>query len=276
MQSSLAGGTLVEMTDLPGTKGQTRHVSVWLPPGYDEAAATRYPVLYMQDGQGLFDQSRYGFGQWRLDEALVPLIADGSIRAPIVAGIWNTNLRGREYTPQGMVSALPDAMQTSFAARFGGPSLSGAYLEFVVDVLKPAMDTRYRTLTGLGDTLIGGGSLGAQIALYAVLKYPHVFGAAACISTAWAGGLEDEPVVEAWTGYIRRNLPSSRDHRFYFDRGDKEPLAAFQARVDAVFAERGYGPDEFRSLTFPRRRHSEADWSRRLDVPLRFLLGNAG
>lgn len=271
-QSALAGGTLVEMPDLPSFKGERKQVTVWLPPGYDAEVGHRYPVLYMQDGQGLFDQSRPRFGGWRLDEHLVPLIADGGIRAPIVAGIWNTSLRSREYMPEEPVGALPAETQPMFAAQFGGSPLSEPYLRFVVDYLKPTMDRRFRTLTGPADTLIGGGSLGAQIACHAVLKHPEVFGAAMCVSTAWAGGRDDEAFMTAWTDHIRANLPPARDHRFYFDRGDKEPLADFQARVDQVFAERGYGPERFQSLTFPRARHSEADWSRRLDIPLRFLL----
>ncbi|AYG95086.1 alpha/beta hydrolase [Brevundimonas naejangsanensis] len=278
-------GTLVEHPDFASSHVRPRNVTVWLPPGY-EAGSGRHPVLYMHDGQNLFDAAKAPFGEWGVDEHLGRLIANDQVRAPIVVGVWNTPLRLREYVPADLIAALPADVRDDVQAIYGGAPLSDGYLRFLVEELKPFIDQSYRTLTGPSDTMVSGSSMGGLISLYAVMKHPQVFGAAACLSTHWPlriDGLDDpaalavwrDKVVGAWTGVVANGLPAPGSHRFYFDRGDEtldQFYATFQSRIDAVFREKGYGPRDFQTLVFPGHRHNEASWNGRLDVPLKFLL----
>lgn len=278
-------GTLVEHPDFASARVQPRNVTVWLPPGY-EAGSGRHPVLYLHDGQNLFDASKANFGEWGVDEHLGRLIANGQVRAPIVVGVWNTPLRLREYVPADLIAALPAEVRDDVQAIYGGAPLSDQYLRFLVEELKPFIDQTYRTLAGPSDTLISGSSMGGLISLYAVMKHPEVFGAAACLSTHWPlriDGLDDpaaltawrDKVVGAWTRVVAEGLPAPGSHRFYFDRGDEtldQFYATFQSRIDAVFRDKGYGPRDFQTLLFPGAQHNEASWNGRLDVPLKFLL----
>ena len=278
-------GRLVEHAGMASAHAPSRNVTVWLPPGYD-ASDDRHPVLYMHDGQNLFDASRAPFGEWCVDEHLGRLIANGQIRAPIVVGVWNTPLRLREYVPADLIAALPEDMRADVQAIYGGAPLSDGYLTFLADELKPFIDRTYRTLRGRADTMIAGSSMGGLMSLFAVMKRPEVFGAAACLSTHWPiriNQLTDPVALEAWrerlvapwTGVIADGLPPPKDHRFYFDRGDEtldQFYAVFQGRIDDIFRARGYGPELFRTLLFPGAQHNEASWNARLDVPLTFLL----
>lgn len=282
--SAIAGGRLIEYEAVASAHLGPRNVTVWLPPGYD-AGSDRHPVLYMHDGQNLFDPARANFGEWGVDEHLVRLIETGQVRAPIVVGVWNTALRLREYVPADLIAALPAEVRDSLMPMYGGHPLSDQYLRFLVEELKPRIDAEYRTLTGRDDTVIAGSSMGGLISLYAMMKYPQVFGAAGCLSTHWPLRLERlegdalntwrEAVVQAWSDVIRRGLPDAARHRLYMDRGDEtldQFYAFFQSRIDTVIRDAGWGPDRFRTLVFPTAEHNEKSWNSRLDVPLTFLL----
>lgn len=278
-------GKLVEHPDFASVHVQPRNVTVWLPPGY-EAGAERHPVLYMHDGQNLFDASKANSGEWGVNEHLGRLIAKGQVRAPIVVGIWNTPLRLREYVPADLIKALPADVRDDVQAIYGGAPLSDEYLRFMVEELKPFIDQTYRTLTRPTDTMVSGSSMGGLISLYAVMKHPQVFGAAACLSTHWPlriDGLDDPAALALWrdkvvgasSRVVAEGLPTPGSHRFYFDRGDEtldQFYAVFQSRIDAVFRDKGYGPRDFQTLLFPGAQHNEASWNGRLDVPLKFLL----
>ena len=280
----VAGGTLVELPQMASTHVAPRDVTVWLPPGYD-AGADRHPVLYMHDGQNLFDPARAPFGEWGVDEHLVRLIETGQVRAPIVVGVHNTLLRLREYVPATMIAALPTDVRGDLIGLYGGEPLSDGYLAFLTEELKPLVDRTWRTLPGRDDTAIMGSSMGGLISLYAMMTRPDVFGAAGCVSTHWPlrierldeGRLEAwrEVVVETWSRVIREGLPDPSTHRLYMDRGDEtldQFYPFFQSRIDGVIREAGWGPDRFRSLVFPGAAHNEPSWNQRLDVPLTFLL----
>lgn len=287
-QAQVTSGRLIVHDDLPLSHAAPRKVSVWLPPGYD-ATDDRYPVLYMHDGQNLFDASTAYSGEWGVDEHLTRLIANGQVRAPIVVGVWNTPLRLREYVPGDLIAALPEDMRSDVQAIYGGAPLSDGYVRCLTDEIKPFIDRTYRTRTRREDTMISGSSMGGLISMYATMKRPDVFSAAACLSTHWplkVVGLQDGPeldawrerLVAAWTGVIERGLPAPGGCRFYFDRGDEtldQFYAAFQTQVDQSFRRRGYGPGDFQSLAFPGAQHTEASWNQRLDVPLSFLLSPA-
>jgi len=277
-------GRLVDYADVASAHAAPRNVTVWLPPGYDEGEG-HYPVLYMHDGQNLFDASRTAFGEWGVDEHLSRLAETGQIRLPIVVGVWNTPLRLREYVPADLITALPAEVRSSLLGMYGGDPLSDGYLRFLVEELKPHIDREYRTLPGRDDTLVAGSSMGGLISLYAMMKHPEVFGSAGCLSTHWPLRLERlegdalerwrEAVVQAWSGVIQRGLPDPLTHLLYMDRGD-ETLDAFypyfQSRIDGVIRQAGWGPDRFRTLVFPGAEHNEKSWNSRLDAPLTFFL----
>ncbi|WP_374512715.1 alpha/beta hydrolase [Brevundimonas sp.] len=280
-------GRLVEHPAFPSAHVQPRDVTVWLPPGYDADPAARWPVLYMHDGQNLFDASRAPYGaEWGVDEHLARLGAAGQIRTPIVVGVGNTPLRLREYLPSDLIAALSDDMRTDILGIYGGAPLSDGYLRFLVEELKPFVDGAFRSRPGRDDTVIMGSSMGGLISLHALMRAPDVFGNAGCVSTHWplkVEGLDDpaalgpwrERLVAAWTGVVRDGLPPPGAPRLYFDRGDETLdafYAEFQSRIDETVRAAGWGPDRFRSLVFPGAAHNEASWNQRLDVPLTFLL----
>lgn len=278
-------GRLVEYPQMTSAHVQPRDVTVWLPPGYD-ASDARYPLLYMHDGQNLFDASRAGHGtEWGVDEHLARLSANGQVRAPIVVGIHNTPLRLREYVPADMIDALPKVIRTDLRTLYGGEPLSDAYLRFMVEELKPFIDRTYRVRTGPDDTVVMGSSMGGLISLYALMKHPDVYGSAGCLSTHWPLRVERlgdnqlerwrETIIQTWGRVIAEGLPDPSSHRLYFDRGDEtldQFYAFFQSRIDTVVADQGWRPDRFRSLVFPGAAHNEASWNQRLDAPLTFLL----
>lgn len=270
----VAPGSLVEIADVESQFVASRRVSVWLPPGYDANASARYPVIYMQDGQNLFDPDATDYGEWGVDEAMARLIAEKKIRPAIIVGAWNTARRFEEYMPQQAVRG--EAVATGVDAYQPVPAetiISDSYLRFLVEELKPYIDAAYRTRTGAGDTFIMGSSMGGLISAYAVSQYPQVFGGAACLSTHWPAG--DGAVIE----FLSEHLPPPGDHRFYFDFGTETLDAAYgpyQARMDAIMEARGYerGVD-WETRKFDGAPHNEIAWRARVHIPLQFLLGEA-
>lgn len=279
-------GRLIEHPGVTSAFARDRDVTVWLPPGYDADPSARWPVLYMHDGQNLFDGSRAAYGKaWEVDDHVTRLAATGQIRAPIVVGVHNTPQRLLEYVPADLIRALPEDMRADIQAIYGGEPLSDGYIRFLAEELKPMIDRTYRTLPDTGNTAVMGSSMGGLISLYALMKRPDVFGGAGCLSTHWplkVEGLEApaalnpwrERLVAAWTGVVGAGLPDPATHRLYFDRGDEtldQFYAVFQSRIDDAVRAAGWGPDRFRSLVFPGAEHNEASWNQRLDVPLAFL-----
>ena len=130
-----------------------RNISIWLPPSYHETDNS-YPVLYMHDGQNVFDPSTSYIGEeWGIDEAITRLSAAGDIPEMIVVGVWNTSIRWQEYMPEKIFNALPETMQAASLEHSALPQ-SDAYLQFLVQELKPYIDNEYRTLTGPEHTSI--------------------------------------------------------------------------------------------------------------------------
>lgn len=272
-------GRVERLPDLVSRHVDARPVEVWLPPNYDPSR--RHAVLYMHDGQMLFDASTtWNRKAWRVDVVAARLMAEGRVRPFIVVGPWNNGRwRHAEYFPQGFLPHLqPADLRQAFVdqALLGRPS-SDAYLRFVVDELKPAIDARYPTDTGRDACFVMGSSMGGLISVYALCEYPQVFGAAAALSTHWIGSFErNTPIPDAALGYLRQRLPNPGSVRLYLDRGTTELDALYddaQARVDALLAERGHRAPGVVSRVFDGMGHNEDDWHRRLDQPLAFLLG---
>jgi len=261
-----ATGHVDSYQDVPSAHVPARNVDVWLPPSYATHPERRYPVLYMHDGQNLFDPSMSFTGiDWDVDGTMTRLVDARRVRETIVVAISNTPLRGNEYTP---AKALPEALVPPDQR---AQLLSDGYLRFIVEELKPAIDATYRTKTARGDTMVMGASMGGLISAYAMSEYPDVFGAAGGLSTHWPAS--DGVVID----YLAAHLPARRTHRFYFDHGTATLDAAYapyQQRMDAVLREAGWREGrEFMSREFPGAEHNERAWRDRLQVPLQFLLG---
>jgi predicted alpha/beta superfamily hydrolase len=266
-------GTIRYYHDVASRYVAARDVEVWLPPGYAHDTAARYPVLYVQDGQNVFDPATsYTHVDWGVDETMTRLIAERAVRPAIVVAIWNTARRFQEYMPQRALG--PDSTFASGVPGLPpvpGPALSDAYLRFMVEELKPFVDSAYRTLPGPADTFVMGSSMGGLIAAYAVTQYPQVFGGAACLSTHW-------PAADgAFVPYFARSLPPPASHRFYFDHGTAtldSLYAPGQRRVDEAMRAAGYVAGlNWISRVIPGADHSERSWRVRLAQPLIFLLG---
>ena len=223
--------------------GRTRRVWLYLPPGY-ATSGRRYPVLYLQDGQNVFDAATSFAGEWGVDEALNQLAANGQDPTGcIVVAVDNGPNRLDEYSP------------------WNNPAYGGGqgdlYVDFLVQTLKPYLDTNYRTLPDRANTGIGGSSMGALIATYAALREPAVFGKVAAFSPAY------------WFAYPQlatyaHQHPANPNTRFYFVSGTTESptmVPQMQALRDSL--QRGGVPAV--NLSFNTRadgQHAEWFWKR--------------
>lgn len=282
----VSAGTIVDLGVLKSNYVRPRRVIVWLPPAYSNEGA-KYAVLYMHDGQNLFDKATAGYGMsWEVAEHLSKLIGERKVRPTIVVGIWNTDKRLQEYMPAKVYRALPPRYQEEVRALYGGNPLSDEYLRFIVRELRPLIDRRFNVKTDRADTVIMGSSMGGLVSLYAIDEYPQVFGAAGMMSPHWPLLLkphgqsiskdEFEAVATAFQHYVAAALPDPATHKLYFDHGDQTLdalYAGYQARIDPLVARRGFVSGvNWLSLSFPGQNHSEVSWSSRLDIPLQFLL----
>lgn len=263
----------------------SRNVDVWLPEGYNDKR--KYAVLYMQDGQMLFDSTiTWNKQEWGVDETLSKLAKENKIKDVIVVGVWNGgNTRHPDYFPQQAYESLTQSEKDTVTAQIQRagrtkevfkPS-SDNYLKFLVTELKPFIDKNYSTHTGRKNTFISGSSMGGLISLYAVCEYPEVFGGAACLSTHWPGTwlLENNPVPDAFISYLKAHLPNPKKNKIYFDYGDQTLDALYpplQTKADEVMKAKGFTEKNWVTKFFPGDDHSERSWSRRLDTPLLFLL----
>ena len=282
----VSAGTIVDLGILQSKYADPRRVVVWLPSGY-RADGPKYAVLYMHDGQNLFDTKSAGYGmEWQIDETLDRLIREKKTRPTIVVGIWSTPKRLQEYVPSKAFNGLPADYRQKVRALYGGDPLSDGYLKFLVRELKPTIDRRFNVKTDAADTVIMGSSMGALISLYAIDEYPRIFGAAGMMSTHWPlvitpdnkpiSDEEYEIVSSAFERYLAPALPDARTHKLYFDHGSETldaNYARYQDRVDVVVARRGYRQwGSSLSLSFPGQKHNEISWASRVAVPLQFLL----
>lgn len=283
----VSAGAIVDLGLLQSKYTDPRRVVVWLPSGYSPKGP-RHAVLYMHDGQNLFDKATAGYGmEWEVDEHLDRLIRQKKVRPTIVVGIWNTPRRLQEYVPAKAFQHLPPEYMERVRGLYGGDPLSDGYLKFIVSELKPRIDRAYRVRTDRANTVIMGSSMGALISLYAINEYPRVFGGAGMVSTHWPlfiptegekqiSDEEYEVVSSAFERYLAPALPSPGTHRLYFDHGSEtldSIYARYQARIDRIVAARGYRAGiNWLTRSFPGQAHNEVSWASRVDVPLEFLL----
>jgi enterochelin esterase-like enzyme len=278
-------GRLVHIEKFQSKYVVPRNVDVWLPEGYD--TNTKYSVLYMHDGKGLYDSTiMWNKQEWQVDEVLGRLLKEGKVEDCIVVGAWNSEgTRHPEYFPQKPYESLPQVERDTITAQLQKMGrtkevfkpVSDNYLKFLVEELKPFIDKTFSTKTDAKNTFIAGSSMGGLISMYAICEYPDVFGGAACLSTHWPGTfkVEGNPIPEAFFQYMSKKLPDPKTHKLYFDYGDQTLDALYpplQKKADEVIKSKGYTAKNWMTKFFPGENHSEKAWSKRLDIPLLFLL----
>ncbi len=296
-QAAAGAGRFLDYSSFPSRLVTPRHVRVWLPPAYDTSHEP-FAVLYMQDGQNLFDPpSPMAKGAWDVDRHLLALRQANAVRPTLVVAVWNTEgNRAREYGPQAAVESLPDDLRRMVPSNSGAGDtapLSDAYVRFLATELKPFIDTHYRTRAGRDDTVVMGSSMGGLVSLYALCSFPDVFGAAGCLSTHWvittnyaafpgqfapgaSGDSRVERMAAAYRDWLRVHLPAAGRHRLYFDHGTEGLDGLYgphQQQVDTLLASKGYRSGiDWTTRVFAGAAHDERAWRERLAVPLSFLL----
>jgi len=284
---AVCSGTLTRLENFHSAYSGNRTIDIWLPDNYD--IGKKYDVLYMHDGQMLFDSSvTWNKQAWDVDDIITRLSKNNTLRDLMVVGIWNSDKsRHADYFPQKPFESLTKHQKELIysAARANGYSVfndyaiqSDNYLKFLVREVKPLIDSLYSTNRGPDNTFIAGSSMGGLISLYAICEYPEVFGGAACLSTHWPGifTMENNPVPEAFVQYLQHHLPNPKTHKIYFDHGDQTLDAMYpplQKRVDKVMKRKGFTKQNWKTLSFPGEDHSEKAWKKRFEIPLIFLLG---
>ena len=288
-----AGGRFEVHEAWPSQHVAPRRVVVWLPPGYDVPDAPPHAVLYMHDGQNLFDPASATARQpWAVAQHAAALMRSGRMRPTIVVAVWSTERRFAEYAPTAALKLLSPALH-ALAVEGGGlkgeafESLADRYLRFLVDELKPHIDRHYRTRPGAEDTAVAGSSMGGLISLYALACHPGVFGAAGCLSTHWPltvspallrppGGPLLVPMAAAYRAWLADALPLAGQHRLYFEHGDRNLdalYAPFQQAMDQLaLAQRFRLGIDLLSQRFGGADHNERAWRARLAPVLQFLL----
>lgn len=281
----VSDGSIEKFDSFKSNFVDARTVAVWLPEGYSKKE--KYAVLYMHDGQMLFDSTTtWNKQEWKVDEIASKLMAEKTTKKFIVVGIWNNGQkRHSEYFPQKPYEQLTQIQRDTITAQLKKKGrttaefkpISDLYLKFLVTELKPFIDKTYSTKTDKKHTYIMGSSMGGLISMYAICEYPEIFGGAACLSTHWVGtfSAENNPIPDAFVNYLKTNLPNPKNHKIYFDYGDKTLDAMypkFQKMVDEVMILKGFTSKSWMTKYFPGDDHSEKSWSGRLQIPLEFLM----
>lgn len=242
-------GNVEYLGQMQGNGILNRDVIVLLPNDYESNPEKQYPVLYMHDGQNLFDPSTSSFGvDWEIDEILDSLSKLGTVEIPIVVGIYNTSERTVDYTV--------------------GKQSEG-YAKFVVEVVKPFIDQNYRTLSDPENTAVGGSSYGGLISFKMAWEYPHIFSKAFCLSPAFKVQNID---------YVQNVLDYKGDRKdltFYIDNGGVGLEEQLQPGIDDMLKAleaKGYKEDkDYFWVLDKEARHFESDWAKRMPNALQLM-----
>lgn len=284
-EARASAGRKLEYREIAAQGLPPQRLTIWLPPGYDAPAmrGRRFGVIYMQDGHNLFDLANSNFNKiWAADRAMEQVTRQG-IAPYIIVGIWAPGAdRFREYLPRPAYDAAPPALRTRMDAMARGPVVSDRYLGWIVGVLKPWVDSRFRTLADRDHTAAIGSSMGGLMSCYAIVEHPETFGRAACMSSHWPAADpstvsgHDPQAASVWTQYFGAHLGAPDGRRIWMDHGDATLdayYAPYQQRIDEAFTGAGWRRNvDFRSEVFPGEAHDENAWASRLPEVLRWLL----
>ena len=232
---------------------RTRRIWVYLPQSY-ASDKKKYPVIYMHDGQNLFDEATSGFGEWGVDEALDTLSEKGYNKA-IIVGIDNGPKRMNEYNP--------------YEFRSFGKGEGDKYGDFIANTLKPYIDNKYRTLSNKKNTFIAGSSMGGLISLYAVMIYPKVFGGAGIFSPAFwsASGLHDD----------LSKMGKKMQSKLFFYAGGKEgdsmipEMKSIKTKIKTLPAYRRTNTKTYQIVDMEAK-HNEAAWRKHFPEFYKWIL----
>ena len=280
--ATLAAGKLIRVDSFPSKKIKPRPVDVWLPENY--SIDKKFAVLYMHDGQNLFDSlSTWNKQEWMIDEVATDLMRNNITKDFIVVGIHNIpQIRWLDLFPEKAMQNLSDKQikeaQSISNTKVDLEDFKGdEYLQFLVSELKPYIDNTYSVYTDKENTYVMGSSMGGLMSMYAISEYPTIFEGAACVSTHWVGAMpqKNNPFPKAIFSYVAKHIPNAESHKIYFDYGNKtldQFYPQYASTVDSIYTNNGYTENNFRNIFYSNTNHSERSWQKRVDVPLTFLL----
>jgi predicted alpha/beta superfamily hydrolase len=258
----IAGGEMYLHELRSGIFKNSRLLRVWVPPGYGEPRGTRYPVLYLNDGQNLFEASTaFGGVHWQVGETAGRLIAEKKIPPLIIVGIDNTRNRAREYLPYRAADLKLLIVKGKL------------YPNFLRREVMPAIEKRYALLSGPEHTGLGGSSLGGLITLYTQLAAPRMFGKL----------LIESPSLAVANRKILNECRRFKDWppRMYLGMGTRElgdaakdeKIAADARELAAILRAVGLDEQRLKVNIEEGAVHSESAWARRFPEALEFLYG---
>ena len=273
----------IELTGLKAEGLPAQTMTIWLPPEYSTDTKKRFPVLYMWDGQNLFDPTKTHYGKaWMAQDVLTDLVAKGEAEPHIIVGIHSPPGldRYRVYVPQ-FAQLASGAVAQNIAEMAGGPIASKLQLDWVADELVPRIDRDYRTLEAPGSRTIAGASMGGVMSCYAIVARPDTFGRAGCVSAHFAlvapdvASANEALIARLWDTYLDANLGAPVGRRVWMDHGTEmldSYYAPWQVFVAEDFKRLGWveGTD-FTARVYQGAEHDENFWRERMPEMLRWL-----
>jgi predicted alpha/beta superfamily hydrolase len=249
---------------------KSRNLRVWLPANYFAPVNRNrhYPVLYMQDGQNLFDEATAQFHEWKFDESVQFLTGSMRIHPMIVVGIDSTPRRANEYLP------YPDPNNNELG-KYETQDVHGKqYGDFVINEVMPLIQKKYRVLTGSHNTGLGGATYGADAAFYAVLAHPGVFGKVLLESPVLLAGneqlLKDAEKASRFPEKMYIGIDTAEESDDKTSARDVEELT----ELEKILRGKGLGPTRLKVVVEEGAKHDELAWSKRLQNALLFLYGS--
>lgn len=281
-EPTVSRGNLIQFGYIPSQFTNAHRVAVWLPKDYQPAQ--NYAVIYMHDGQMLFDSnSTWNHQEWGIDELITK-----TNRKAIVVGVWNDGInRSGDYFPQKVWDKyLSQNDKDSILKFIGGKNTlfgpigaqSDNYLKFLTTELKPLIDSTFRPGTDAAHTYIAGASMGGLISAYAICEYPEIFGTAICLSTHWPGTSHfrypNTPV--ALQQYISEHLPNPKNHKIFFAHGTgylDSLYTQHQLNVDKIMSKKGYKANvNWKTIVYLKADHKESEWQKQMVDALNFTM----
>lgn len=224
-----------------------RDMIVWLPPSYNTQISKRYPVLYLHDGQNVFDPSTSFLGiDWQLDETVTSLIEKDKLKEIIMVGIYNTDDRTSEYRP----------IQNG-----------EKYSKFLIDTVKPFIDSTYRTLTNSSNTAVMGSSMGGLISFHLAWEFPEIFSMAGCLSPAFL--VDNEEIVKRV-----KKTEKEKSIKLVITNGTVDLETELQPAITKminVLMDKEF--DNIIYEIFEDAKHNEPAWAKQVEIPLLYFFG---
>jgi len=247
LESKITGGVEYYRDFYSPQLDNNRDLIVWLPPSYSINTQQRYPVLYLHDGQNVFDPTTSYLGvDWQLDETATKLIENGKMKEIIMVGINNTNERTAEYSP----------MQNG-----------KKYSRFLIETLKPMIDSTYHTLANSRNTAVMGSSMGGIISFHLVWEHSDIFSMAACLSPAFL--IDNNEIVKR----IKKSKKQKPVKLVILNgsNGLETELQPAITEMMNVLKLKNY--DNLIYKVFDGAEHNEAAWAKQVEIPLLYLFG---